>query len=70
MFVLNATLPKSLSLKSGVAINQDLRCIHYEPSLFWGKKVPILTRLTLIDQTLGVLEAYVKLKTTIIKCPN
>lgn len=68
MFVLNATLPKSLSLKFGVAINQDLRCILYAPSLFW-EKVPILTRLTHTDQTLGVRAAYIKLKTAIIKCP-
>lgn len=45
VFVLNATLPKPLSLKYGMAINQDLRGIHCTPSLFWGKKLPILTEL-------------------------
>lgn len=39
------------------------------PVYFEEKKVPILTRLTHPDQTLGVRKAYIKLKTAIIKCP-
>ena len=64
MFVLNATLPKSLSLKFGVAINQDLRRVYYASSLFW-EKVPILTRT---DQILGGQAAHMKSEAAKTKC--